>query len=134
MSVSVEPARRPGWITFAAVMLFVGAGVHALWAINEFADAAWVADVTNGILDDQLWLWALWDSAITVLFLYAGWDLLRGTGNVGRWLAVIAASVSIVRWMYWIPFAPLAGFTIVILAALVIYGVVANWHTLGQRT
>jgi hypothetical protein len=115
-------------------MLFVGAGVHALWAINEFGDAAWVADVTNGILDDQLWLWALWDSAITVLFLYAGWDLLRGTGNVGRWLAVIAASVSIVRWMYWIPFAPLAGFTIVILAALVIYGVVANWHTLGQRT
>jgi hypothetical protein len=133
MSVSVEPARRPGWITFAAVMLFIGAGLHALWAINEFADAVWVADVTNGILDDQLWLWALWDSAITLLFVYAGWDLLRGTGIVGRWVAVIAASVSIVRWMYWMPFAPLAGFTIVILASLVIYGVVVNWHTFERR-
>jgi hypothetical protein len=133
MSVSAEPTRHPGWIMFAAVMLFVGAGVHALWAINEFGDAAWVADVTNGILDDQLWLWALWDSAITLLFLYAGWDLLRGTGNVGRWVAVIAASVSIVRWIYWIPFAPLGGFTIVFLASLIIYGVVAHWHTLGQR-
>jgi hypothetical protein len=133
MSVSVEPARRPGWITFAAVMLFVGAGLHALWAINEFADAVWVADVTNGILDDELWLWALWDSAITLLFVYAGWDLLRGTGIVGRWVAVIAASVSIVRWMYWMPFAPLAGFTIVILASLVIYGVVVNWQTFERR-
>jgi hypothetical protein len=133
MSVSVEPARRPGWITFAAVMLFVGAGLHALWAINEFADAVWVADVTNGILDDELWLWALWDSAITLLFVYAGWDLLRGTGIVGRWVAVIAASVSIVRWMYWMPFAPLAGFTIVILASLVIYGVVVNWQRFERR-
>jgi hypothetical protein len=46
---------------------------------------------------------------------------------------VIAASVSIVRWMYWMPFAPLAGFTIVILASLVIYGVVVNWHTFERR-
>jgi hypothetical protein len=133
MSDMAVSERRPGWVTFASVMMFVIGGVHAVWAINEFADAAWVTDVSGGILGDNLWFWGLWDLVMTCLLVYAGWDLLKGTGRVGRWIAVVVAGVGIVRWLYWLPFAPTMGIAMLILATLVIYGVVANWAYFDRR-
>ena len=40
-------ARRSGWLTYAAVMMFIAAGLYALWAINLWADAAWLAGKTE---------------------------------------------------------------------------------------
>ena len=33
-------ATRSGWLTYAAVMMFVAAGFSAIWAINLWSDAA----------------------------------------------------------------------------------------------
>lgn len=117
---------RNGWLLYAAVMMFVAAGVEALWAINLWADAAWVADVSNGILGGQRWLWGLLDAGMAVLFVFAGRSVLQGQ-NFGRWVAVIAACVAMLRWFYWMTFAPFLGLTVVVMMFLVLYGVLVTW-------
>ena len=85
-------ARRNGWLTYAAVMMFIAAGLYTLWAINLWADAAWLADVSNGIFGHDRWLWGLLDIAMAALFVFAGKSLLDGR-DFGRWVAVVAASI-----------------------------------------
>jgi hypothetical protein len=119
-------ARRSGWLTYAAVMMFITAGLYVIWAINLWADAAWLADVSDGILGDQGWLWGLFDAALAVLFVFAGKSLLDGR-SFGRWVAVVAASIAILRWFYWMPFTPFLSITIVVMSFLVLYAVLVTW-------
>ena len=119
-------ARRNGWLTYAAVMMFIAAGLYALWAINLWADAAWLADISDGILGDQRWLWGLFDAAMAVLFVFAGKSLLDGR-DFGRWVAVVAASIGILRWFYWMAFTPFLSLTILVMLFLVLYAVLVTW-------
>jgi hypothetical protein len=122
--------RRPapsGWLAFAAVMLFIAAGIYFLWALNLFADDDWFHHVTAGVFSNHVWLWGLWDLVLAFVFLAAGYDLWQG-GDFGRIVALVAAGVSIVRWMYWMPFAPLAAFVIIVIDILIIYGVLTTWN------
>jgi hypothetical protein len=118
--------RRSGWLTYAAVMMFIAAGLYVLWAINLWADAAWLADISDGILGDQRWLWGLFDAAMAVLFVFAGKSLLDGR-DFGRWVAVVAASIGILRWFYWMAFTPFLSLTILVMLFLVLYGVLTTW-------
>jgi hypothetical protein len=118
--------RRSGWLTYAAVIMFIAAGLSAIWAINLWADAAWLSDVSNGILGDEKWLWGLLDIAMAIVFVYAGKSLLEGN-DFGRWVAVIVASIGILRWFYWMPFAPFLALTIIAILFLVLYAVLVTW-------
>lgn len=118
--------KRSGWLTYAAVMMFISAGLYALWAINLWADAAWVTDVSDGLLGDQRWLWGVFDAAMAVLFVYAGKSLLDGR-DFGRWVAVVAASIACIRWFYWMAFAPFLSLTILVMMFLVLYAVLVTW-------
>jgi hypothetical protein len=118
--------RRSGWLTYAAVMMFIAAGLYVLWAINLWADAAWLADVSDGILGDQRWLWGLFDAAMAALFVFAGKSLLDGR-DFGRWVAVVAASIGILRWFYWMAFTPFLSLTILVMLFLVLYAVLTTW-------
>ena len=119
-------ARRSGWLTYAAVMMFIAAGLYVLWAINLWLDAAWLADISDGILGDQRWLWGLFDAAMAVLFVFAGKSLLDGR-SFGRWVAVVAASIGILRWFYWMAFTPFLSLTILVMMFLVLYAVLVTW-------
>ena len=119
-------ARRSGWLTYAAVVMFIAAGLYVIWAINLWADSAWLADVSNGVLGDQGWLWGVVDAALAVLFVFAGKSLLDGR-SFGRWVAVAATAIAIVRWFYWMPFTPFLSITIVVMSFLVLYAVLVTW-------
>jgi len=121
---------RNGWLTYAAVMMFIAAGLYALWAINLWADSAWVADVSNGVLGDQGWLWGVFDAVMAVVFVFAGKSLLDGR-SFGRWVAVVAASIGIVRWFYWMAFTPFLALAILAMLFLVLYAVLVTW---GEET
>ena len=127
MSSSAYPAKRSHWVNFAAVMLLVAAGVNVVWALNLFADAGWVSDVSTGIAGGSLWAWGLWDGLMAVLCLFAAWDLLRGVGAYGRTVGIAVAAFSIVRWLYWTPFAPLTAFAIILIDILIVYGLLTMW-------
>jgi hypothetical protein len=124
--------RRNSWLTYAAVMMFITAGLYVLWAVNLWVDSAWVADVSNGILGNKGWLWGLFDAALAVVFVMAGKSLLDGR-DFGRWLAVIAASIGILRWFYWMAFAPFLSLTILAMLFLVIYAVLVTWEAEPAR-
>ena len=122
--------KRNGWLTYAAVMMFIAAGLYAIWAINLWADSAWVADVSNGVLGDQGWLWGVFDAVMAVVFVFAGKSLLDGQ-SFGRWVAVVAASIGIVRWFYWMAFTPFLALAILAMLFLVLYAVLVTW---GEET
>lgn len=117
---------RSGWLTFASVIMWITAGLHVIWALNLWGDAAWLADVSAGILGDQRWLWGLVDIGLAILFAYAAMSVAQGQ-TFGRTVAVIVSSVAILRWFYWMAFAPFLGLTIVVLMVLVLYGVLVTW-------
>jgi hypothetical protein len=122
--------KRNGWLTYAAVMMFIAAGLYAIWAINLWADSAWVADVSNGVLGDQGWLWGVFDAVMAAGFVFAGKSLLDGR-SFGRWVAVVAASIGIVRWFYWMAFTPFLALAILAMLFLVLYAVLVTW---GEET
>ena len=74
-------ARRPGWVTFAAVMTFVAAVSYALVSLTEFANSTWFVTVhgeTYNLFSSHFFWWGLFDAGIAVIALAAGVSLLRG--------------------------------------------------------
>ncbi len=120
-------ATRSGWLTYAAVMMFVAAGFSAIWAVNLWSDAAWLTNVSDGVLGDKHWFWGFVDAALVVLFALAGKSLLEGR-SFGRWVAIVAASIGCLRWFYWMPFAPFLALTMVAMLFLVLYAVLVTWE------
>jgi hypothetical protein len=118
--------KRSGWLVYASVMMLISAVLYLIWAVNLWADAAWLADVSNGILGDQQFVWGLFDAGLAILFTIAGLSLLDGR-PFGRWFAVVAASIAFVRWFYWLAFAPFLSLVLLVMIFLVLYGVLVTW-------
>src|SRR5262245_63860001 len=77
-SAAITALSRPGWLTFAAVvMLWVGVG-RVISAIYYFADSHRVNDLALGAFGGHLFLWGIWDLIIAAIAFWAGWSLLHG--------------------------------------------------------
>jgi hypothetical protein len=120
---------RPGWLTFAAVVLFSVGFLRIISAIYFFADSSRVASVSAGALGDNLFIWGLWDLLIAVLALSAGYSLLSGN-TFGRVIGYVWAVVVIVQSFLVIQYAPWFGFGMLLIAILVIYAlsVSSDWR------
>ena len=117
--------RRPGMLTFAAVMMFMVAGFEALAALLAFAGTGWwVTDMGNLVYTNFV-VWAIVDSIIALIALYAGVDLLRG-GTFGAVTGYLFAVVGAVRWLFVIPAAPVLALVVITLCVMVIYGISAS--------
>src|SRR5215210_7856998 len=113
-------ARRPGMLTFAAVLMFMVAGFEALAALFAFAGTGWwVTDMGNLVYTNFV-LWGIIDSIIALIALYGGIDLLRG-GGFGRAMAYVFAVVGAIRWLFVIPAAPILAVVVILLCVMVIY-------------
>jgi len=80
-SVSTE-IRRPGLVTFAAIMMFVNGGFSLVWAIQEISSASWIRANLDGFgyanLSSYLWAWGILDLVLAGIAIYVGIDILRG--------------------------------------------------------
>ena len=117
--------RRPGWLTFAAIVLISVGCMRVLSAIYYFADSARVVNVTGGAFGGNLFLWGLWDLGIAALALYGGFSLLSGN-TFGRVVAYAWGVVVIVQSFMIISYAPWFAFAALLLAMLVIMAVSAS--------
>jgi hypothetical protein len=117
--------RRPGWLTFAAVILFAVAFTRVISAINYFGDGAQINDLTNSIFGQHLWVWGVWDLTLALLAFAAAVSLLGG-GGFGRVIAYVWAVWAIVESFLIIGVAPWFAAATIVLAALVIYGLAAS--------
>ena len=113
---------RPGWLTYAAIMMFVLGGFHILLAISDFANSTWVLSRLDiELFIPILLIWGIVDLIIGAIALYSGVSLLRG-GTFGLMMGYIFASLAIIRWLFYIPVSPVLAVVVIALNALVIYG------------
>ncbi len=119
-STSLSALRRPGWLTFAAVVMLAVGFLRVISAISYFADSARVNDLSRGLFGDHLFLWGIWDLAIAALALWAGYSLLSGN-TAGRIIGYIWAIMVLVQSFLLLTYAPWFGFAAMLLAVFVIY-------------
>ena len=112
---------RPGIVTFAAIMMFVVAGLEALSALLNFAGTGWWVTDAGNLVYANFVFWGFLDLIIAVIALYAGIDLLRG-GTYGLVMGYLFAVVAAIRWLFVIPAAPVLAVVVVALCVTVIYG------------
>jgi len=124
MSIAAS-LRRPGWLTFAAVVLISVGFLRAITAITYFADSSKVNDLSGGLFGDQLFWWGIWDLIIAGLALYAGYSLLSGA-TIGRMLGYIWAGVVLVQSFLVLRYAPWFGFASMLLATFVVFALSAT--------
>lgn len=117
--------RRPGWVTFAAVVMFAVGFSRIISAINLYRGGDQVADLTNSMFGNDLWVWATWDLCLAVLALVAGWSLLRGSrfGFVLAYIWAIWLMVHSFLIMVWAPWFAVAALT---LSTLVVFGLAST--------
>lgn len=113
---------RPGWLTFAAVVMFAVGVLRFISALYYFADSTRVANVSAGAFGDHLFLWGLWDLLIAGVAVWAGFSLLSGN-TFGRVIGYAWAVLVIVESFLLLAYAPWFGFATLILAVLVIYAI-----------
>src|SRR5215217_6965036 len=118
--------RRPDLVTFAAIIMFTLGGFHVLLAISEFANSTWVLSrVDIQLFIPILFIWGIVDLIIGAIALYAGFSILSG-GTLGWLMGYTFATVGIIRWLFYIPVAPVLAVAVIVLAMLVIYGLVKH--------
>src|SRR5215208_2893767 len=113
--------RRPGMVTFAAVIMFMVAGFEALSAILAFAGTGWWATASGDLVYANFVFWGILDLLIALIALYSGIDLLRG-GAFGRTMGYLFAGLGAIRWLFVIPVAPILSVVVIALCVMVIYG------------
>jgi hypothetical protein len=113
--------RRPGMLTFAAVMMFVVAGLEGLSASLSFAGTGWWVTSEGNLVYANLAFWGVMDLIIAIIALYAGTDILRG-GTYGTVVGYLFAVLGAVRWLFVVPAAPVLAVVVIALCVMVIYG------------
>ena len=119
-SSAVTALSRPGWLTFAAVVMFsVGLG-RVISAIYYFADSNRVNNLTLGAFGGHLFLWGLWDLLIAAIAFWAGWSLLNGD-MFGRVIGYLWAGLVLIQSFLELTYAPWYGGIAAAVSLLVIY-------------
>jgi hypothetical protein len=114
--------RRPGWLTFAAVVMISVGILRVISALYYFAHSSRINDVGTGAFSNHLFLWGLWDLVIAALAIWAGYSLLNGD-MFGRVVAYLWAGLVIIEGFLMLGVAPWFSFAAILLAVLVIYAV-----------
>jgi hypothetical protein len=130
---AVSGLQRPGWLTFAAVVMFAVGVMRVISAIYYFSDSHRINDLGTGAFSTHLFWWGIWDLAIAGLALYAGFSLLNGNLG-GRIIGYFWAILMIIQSFLILGQAPVYGFSALGVALLVIYGISrsADWTQGGQ--
>jgi hypothetical protein len=118
-------ARRPGMLTFAAVVMFVVAGFEALSGILAFAGSGWWVTEMGNLVYANFVLWGILDLIIALIALFASIDLLRG-GSFGVAMGYLFAGLGAIRWLFVIPAAPILSLVVIALSVMVIYGLATS--------
>src|SRR5262249_37335075 len=117
--------RRPGLVTFAAIMMFVVAGFQIVFAIMEIFNATWLLSTTYGTFGGYVWIWGIFDLLLAFIPLYAGYDLLQG-GQFGFIVGIVIAGISAIRWFFYIPSAPILSLVVIGVDILIIFGLTSS--------
>ena len=120
-----EIPERPSWVPFTALLLILVGFFSIVFAIMTFSDAAWLADLRNGISGSGLWISGIIDLVIAVGCFYAAYSLLQG-GKFGFWFGLLIAGFNAIKWFFLIFFNPMPALVFLAIDLLIIYGLVKS--------
>jgi len=118
-----------GWVTYAAVLLTVGAVGNLLWGLAALKDADTWGDtypLVDSALVGPLELWG-WVAVVWSVALAVGAALLFTGHRSGQVIGLTVASLSVMFWLVAMPAFPLFALTAVLLDAFAIYGLLVHW-------
>ncbi len=122
---AVEGDRWTGWIAFAGILMIIGGALQGFYGLVALFNDEWVVWGNSGAvyLDITQWGWVhlIWG----VVMILAGLGVL--SGNVlARAIAVVLAGIAAIVNFMFIPVYPLWSITVVVIAIVVIYALVAH--------
>jgi hypothetical protein len=123
-----DTAQGAGWLTFAGIMVLIAGILNAIWGIAAIDSANFFVEDQRFIFSDlNTWGWII--LFIGVIQLFAAFSIWSG-GQFGRWIGIIAASLSAIGALLSIPGYPFWSLAVFGLDLLIIYGLSAYG---GQR-
>jgi len=117
---TLSSLNRPGWLTFAAVVMFAVGTLRVITGIFYLAHSARINDLYGGAFGRHAFVWGIWDLVIAALAFAGGYSLLGGHA-LGRVIGYLWAVLVIVQSFLLFRYAPWFGFGALTLAVLVIY-------------
>jgi hypothetical protein len=128
----LEEDRGTGWRLFAGVVLmFTGVMrlFDAIWAFRYHG--ALPENLQNAIFGHSLstygWLWL----AVAIVLFLSGLvvvsesQMSKATGQVGRWIGVIAGVIMAISAIWWMPYYPIWSFAYIAIGVVVVYVLLA---------
>ena len=114
---------RTGWVTFAGIVLIVGAVANLFWGLAALDKATFLEE--NGLLYSSLDTWGWVALGWSALLLIGGCALLlRATW--GPIVGIVLASISCVFWLFTFPVMPMMALTVILIDVFVIYGLAVH--------
>jgi len=125
-----ESMKRPGWLTFAAVVMFAFGTMRVISGISYLADSNKIADLTQGLFGGNVFWWGIWDLVIAAVALTGGYSLLQNN-EYGRVVGYLFSVLAIVEGFLLLFYAPWYGAFAILIGILVIYAlaVAADWQS-----
>jgi hypothetical protein len=122
---AVEGDRWTGWIAFAGILMIIGGILQGFYGLVAILNDEWVvwANAGAAYLDISQWGWVhlVWG----VVMVLAGLGVMSGN-ILARTLGVVLAAITAVVNFMFIPVYPLWSITVVVVAIVVIYALVAH--------
>jgi hypothetical protein len=112
-------AGRPGWVTFAAVLLLIASMFNALYGISALVNDDYFA--ADELLFGDLSMWGGIFLAIAVLQAATGLLLLSGS-RMGAYLGILLVMINALGAMLSIGAYPVWSVIVLVVDAMVIYG------------
>ena len=114
-----------GWITFAAFMMIMIGGFHAIVGLIAIIDDQFYVATKEYVFQFDRSTWGWIHLILGILILLAGFGLFSGA-VWARTVGVILALVSALVGFAWLPWYPVWGIIIIAIAVAVIWALTAH--------
>ena len=112
-----------GWLMFAGVMILIAGTLNCIWGFAAIDGANFFVEDERYIISDLNTMgWAI--LLIGIIQIIAAFSIWAG-GEFGRWIGVLAASLSAIGALLSMPGFPLWSVCVFFIDVLIIYGLVA---------
>lgn len=123
----MDDDQHSGWLTFAAVILVV-AGImrlfDSIWAFRAKGSLD-TSSTAHATLGSSVRAYGWWWLIIGIVLILAGFAVLQRS-QLARWVGIVAAVISLVGALSWMPYFPVWSFLYAAISILVIYALAAH--------
>ena len=123
----MDDDQHSGWLTFAAVVLVV-AGImrlfDSIWAFRAKGNLD-TSTAAHATLGSSIRAYGWWWLIIGILLILAGFAVLQRS-QLARWIGIVAAVISLVGSLSWMPYFPVWSLLYAAISILVIYALAAH--------